>query len=543
MSEKLEHQKKVVYFGIDALIGCLELIAARGYDVVHIFTMPDDSYDKTIRIQEYASLHNIPYTCERVSKNDIDVCEKNGVELIIVAGYQWKIPVSQSIKQVNIHPAYLPYGRGSWPMPVAILKGFDSGVTLHKLSDRIDEGDLILQERIQIRKQDNLVTLMDKIKKVSEKLLDTFLDNVDALWENACPQGEGEYWQEPGDTERTICLEDGRDKISDTLRAFYGYGCLCNLGGVPIEIIRGRVVSDKKEVRDTELCLSLPDGYLHCEEWRLAFREIKLEDKDRVETIRKKYHPLLSDYTFALLYCWQGEMQLSIHIEDDFYVVKSRDYFFFPIGSPDRIRKFIDGIIALGIKPEFRFCDENMLELIQNNYQGKYDFFLSRDDSDYMVSNEIINKLQGSCFAKRRNAYAHYSKLQPAPQTEIITKDNMDCLNIISELFCGKDVDAEKIAIEHFSELDMIGIVVKKGSEYVGFSLCSQKDEKTMQGHFMKCISSERGSKFYLMKSCIDTFSDKYEYTNMEDDMGNEGLREFKSSFNAELVSSYTITF
>ena len=59
----------------------------------------------------------------------------------------------------------------------------------------------------------------------------------------------------------------------------------------------------------------------------------------------------------------------------------------------------------------------------------------------------------------------------------------------------------------------------------------------------MKCISLERGSKFYLMKSCIDVFSDRFDYTNMEDDMGQEGLRIFKSSFNSEIISSYTIIF
>lgn len=81
----------------------------------------------------------------QISAGGIDLCEKSGVELILVAGYPWKIPVSQSIKQVNIHPAFLPVGRGSWPMPAAILKGVDLGVTIHKLSDRFDEGDIWLQ--------------------------------------------------------------------------------------------------------------------------------------------------------------------------------------------------------------------------------------------------------------------------------------------------------------------------------------------------------------------------------------------------------------
>lgn len=37
--------------------------------------------------------------------------------------------------QVNLHPAFLPTGRGAWPMPVSILKNIPSGMTLHKLED------------------------------------------------------------------------------------------------------------------------------------------------------------------------------------------------------------------------------------------------------------------------------------------------------------------------------------------------------------------------------------------------------------------------
>lgn len=57
-----------------------------------------------------------------------------------------------------------------------------------------------------------------------------------------------------------------------------------------------------------------------------------------------------------------------------------------------------------------------------------------------------------------------------------------------------------------------MGVLVKRGEEYVGFSLCSKKDEGTMQGHFMKCIDNERGSRFYVMKSCIDTIGARYRY-------------------------------
>ncbi len=94
----------------------------------------------------------------------------------------------------------------------------------------------------------------------------------------------------------------------------------------------------------------------------------------------------------------------------------------------------------------------------------------------------------------------------------MISKENVEHLKRISEIFSGEDRIAERVAIEHFFELELMGVLVKRGEEYVGFSLCSKKDEGTMQGHFMKCIDNERGSRFYVMKSCIDTIGARYRY-------------------------------
>lgn len=540
----MNSKKKVVYFGLDGLCACLELLEEEGYDVACICTMPDDSYDRTIRIQKYAGEHRIPCDTEKITKQKIEYFESIGVTLMIVAGYVWKIPVSKVIRQVNIHPAYLPVGRGSWPMPVAILKGTDSGVTLHKLSERLDEGDILLQERIAIKQNDHLESLMEKIEDTAVRLLEEFLAHEDTYWEKAYPQGKGEYWQEPQDEQRTFKLSDDEEKITRILRAFYGYGSLCNICGIPLEIIKGRVLTENVPAGKNELVIPLSENScLHCEEWRMAFRKIRPEDKEKMEAIRAKYQPYLSDYTFALLYCWQGEMQLSVLLEDNFYVVCGKDYFFFPIGPEEKIKAFIDGLLMIGICPEFHFCDKKMLEWVEKNYEGRYQALEAWDDSDYVISNRMMKELPGKRFATRRNDYAHYCRQLPEPETEIITKENAWCLKKISELYAGEDKEPERIAIEHFFELGMMGIVVKRGTEYVGFSLCSQKDDKTMQGHFIKCIDPERGSKFYLIKSCSDTFSDRFDYTNMEDDMGEEGLRTFKSSFGGEVELSYTIRF
>lgn len=55
---------------------------------------------------------------------------------------------------------------------------------------------------------------------------------------------------------------------------------------------------------------------------------------------------MLSDYTFSLLYCWQKELKLSLYIEEEFFVIRGEDYYFFPIGEPNRVKEFIEGSMS-----------------------------------------------------------------------------------------------------------------------------------------------------------------------------------------------------
>jgi methionyl-tRNA formyltransferase len=60
---------------------------------------------------------------------------------------------------VNLHPAFLPWGRG-WHTPTwAILEGTPFGVTLHHIGRELDAGDVIAQRRVHVRPDHTAHTL------------------------------------------------------------------------------------------------------------------------------------------------------------------------------------------------------------------------------------------------------------------------------------------------------------------------------------------------------------------------------------------------
>lgn len=67
---------------------------------------------------------------------------------------------------VNLHPAYLPWCRG-WHTPSwAILDGTPAGATMHYMTEEVDAGDIIWQQKVEISPADTAHTLYQRVLEV-----------------------------------------------------------------------------------------------------------------------------------------------------------------------------------------------------------------------------------------------------------------------------------------------------------------------------------------------------------------------------------------
>jgi phosphoribosylglycinamide formyltransferase 1 len=117
------------------------------------------------------------------------------IDLIVLAGFLWLLPEKLvkafPHKIINIHPALLPKfgGKGFYGSKVheAVLESGEniSGITVHYVSDRFDEGEIIAQFTCAVNENDTTGTLAARIQeleyrhypKVIEQLLEKI--NVD----------------------------------------------------------------------------------------------------------------------------------------------------------------------------------------------------------------------------------------------------------------------------------------------------------------------------------------------------------------------------
>lgn len=75
-----------------------------------------------------------------------------------------------SRRAINLHIAFLPWGRGSYPNLWSFLYDTPKGVTIHYLDEGVDTGDILVQEKIDSQADDTLRTSHDRLVVALEKL-------------------------------------------------------------------------------------------------------------------------------------------------------------------------------------------------------------------------------------------------------------------------------------------------------------------------------------------------------------------------------------
>ena len=118
----------------------------------------------------------IKYSTKRSFENQsLKLIKKHKIDLICLAGFM-KILSKNFIKKfskpiLNIHPSLLPKYKGLDTHYRAIKnKDKYSGATVHIVSEKMDSGKIILQEKIKILKSDTDKTLEKKVLKIEHRI-------------------------------------------------------------------------------------------------------------------------------------------------------------------------------------------------------------------------------------------------------------------------------------------------------------------------------------------------------------------------------------
>lgn len=184
---------KIVFMGTpDFARDSLSAIYDAGHEITAVVTVPDKPKGRGMKlipceVKEYAIEKNIKvYQPEKLRENKeiVDTLKDINPDVICVVAYGKIIPkeILEIPKYgcVNVHPSLLPQYRGSAPIQWAILNGDkETGVTTMYLDEGMDSGDIILQTKTPIDKDETSGELWDRLSKIGAELLVETLEKIE----------------------------------------------------------------------------------------------------------------------------------------------------------------------------------------------------------------------------------------------------------------------------------------------------------------------------------------------------------------------------
>jgi len=174
---------RIVFMGTpDFAVAILDALINAKYNVVGVITAPDKPAGRGRKINEsavkkYALEHalNVLQPTNLKSETFLNELQSLNANLQIVVAFRmlpkkvWKMPKYGTF---NLHASLLPDYRGAAPINWAIINGeTKTGVTTFFIDEKIDTGNIILQEEVLIGDTEIVGELHDKLMNTGSKLV------------------------------------------------------------------------------------------------------------------------------------------------------------------------------------------------------------------------------------------------------------------------------------------------------------------------------------------------------------------------------------
>lgn len=222
---------KVVFLGTPEFAKTsLEAIHQSHHQVVGVVTVADKASGRGQKIHQspvkvYAEENNIPVFQPEKLRNPefLEELRKLDADVFVVVAFRMMPKVLFEMPKMgtfNLHASLLPDYRGAAPINYAVINGEEkSGATTFFINEKIDEGNILLQQEIEILPDENAGSLHDRLMEMGSKLV---VKTLDGLAENSIEEKPQLQVEHPKNAYK-IFKEDTRikwDQSSKTIHQF-----------------------------------------------------------------------------------------------------------------------------------------------------------------------------------------------------------------------------------------------------------------------------------------------------------------------------------
>lgn len=246
---------KIIFAGTPRFAAkALSALLAAKHDIALVLTRPDRPAGRGLK-EVASAVKNLAARSELKvlqpaalkSTETLITLSNIGADAMIVAAYGLLLP--QGVLDlprhgcINIHASLLPRWRGAAPIQRALLAGdAESGITIMQMDAGLDSGAILLQDRVQIAKDETAGTLHDKLAEAGARAIVTVLDKIAHGDSQSAPQGDVgvSYAAKVTKSEATVDWRRPAHEIDRVLRAFDpSPGARARVRGIDLKLWRG----------------------------------------------------------------------------------------------------------------------------------------------------------------------------------------------------------------------------------------------------------------------------------------------------------------
>ncbi len=286
----------------------------------------------------------------------------------------------------------------------------------------------------------------------------------------------------------------------------------------------------------------------------ITFKDITLEDKEAITSITMNSERKNCDLSFSNLCSWRFMYDTKFAIVDGFLLFKfymnNQLAYMMPVGEGD-LKKILEAIIDDAASEGESFlmygvCN-NMKDEIEKLMPGKFCFSSNRDYVDYIYLRTDLAELKGKKFQPKRNHANKFYKTYTDYEYMPITADRIsECLRLEEEWCKANDCGQQNglgnerksltYALNHFDELGLTGGILYVNGKIAAFTFGMPINHETFGVHVEKADTLIEGAYNIINQEFAKHIPKQFVYLNREEDLGIEGLRKAKLSYQPTIL-------
>jgi hypothetical protein len=280
----------------------------------------------------------------------------------------------------------------------------------------------------------------------------------------------------------------------------------------------------------------------------MEFRKLTVDDKKLFQSYIDK-NDLGWEYNFATVFLWDVNDTMMMAAEDGILFIYNTFYNSI-VFMPPYMKNDSDFLKAVGKISEYarekkivyrlRGLRPEQAALLD---ETKFLTASSRNDYDYIYNSDDLKYLRGKAFHSKRNFVTRFENSYNYTVSDY-TPEDYDGLMALYEIWKDESshstLEVEKKAVErafkYHKQLDLRIAVIKVDGKYAGFSVSSIECNGIVHTIFEKGLTEYVGIYQAINKFAAQRYFPDGTFVNRQEDMGIEGLRRAKLSYNPVIL-------